>query len=366
MKTFRLRAARRAFAIVLLSVFATAFCLMPQEARAASDFLIEDYDVQIVVNEDDTYVVKETISVQFTAPSHGIYRIIPLKTTLDRDGQKSKYFAKVKDYSVVSGEEFANTGEVMYHETPWKSESEAGVFCARIGDPGKYAAENTVYKMTYTYDTMGDHFNGGDEVYYNIIGTEWEAKFIAHVSFDIQFPKAINMENVGIKTGNDVSIPFEAVSDTEIKGETDEYVMRGLTIRAVLPEGYFTRQAKSSTTPFYILFAALAAAILIGLALWRKFGRDPDIVVTEEFYPPEGLSAPEVGYLADGEIKGSHVISSLLSLADKGYLKIKEIEIPAGLFKKKTKESYEIVKLRDYDGDAIGEDTFMEGLFKDG
>ncbi|MGX8774597.1 MAG: DUF2207 family protein, partial [Bacillota bacterium] len=30
------------------------------------------------------------------------------------------------------------------------------------------------------------------------------------------------------------------------------------------------------------------------------------------------------------------------------------------------KESYEIVKLRDYDGDAIGEDTFMEGLFKDG
>ena len=353
MKRLKLKAAKRAFAFVLLSFFAAAVYLWPADARAASNFWIEDYDIQVVVNEDDTYDITETISVQFTAPSHGIYRTVPLKTTLDRDGQKSSYYAKVENFRMLSGQQ-------------WKDESEGGRFMARIGDPDNYADTKTVYKMSYTYDTRGDHFKDGDEVYYNFVGKEWEAQSIDHVSFDVQFPKAIDMSKVGIKTGADTYVPFEAVSDTELKGETDEYVLRGLTIRAVLPEGYFTRQAKSASLPMYILIALLAAAAAAGLGLWRKYGKDPAIVETEEFYPPKGLSAPEVGYLDEGEIKGSHVISSLLSLADRGYLKIKEIEVPAGFRKKKTKTSYEIVKLRDYNEDIIGESTFMSGLFEDG
>ena len=98
---------------LVIAIFVLALFLMPQTALAASNFWIEDYDVQVVVNEDDTYVVTETISVHFTLPSHGIYRTIPLRTTLDRDGQKSTYYAKVGDFTMLSGEE-------------WKDESEGG------------------------------------------------------------------------------------------------------------------------------------------------------------------------------------------------------------------------------------------------
>ncbi len=369
MKTFRLRAARRAFAIVLLSVFATAFCLMPQEARAAGNFIIKDYDVQVVVNEDDTYDITETISVEFTAQSHGIYRTILLQTRLDRDGQQSMYYGKVKDFSVMSGYPliYGDPDSMRYEYVEWEDESEDGVFCARIGDPDAYAPQYLTYKMNYTFDTKGDHFKDGDEFFYNLIGTSWEAKSIDHVSFDVQFPKAIDMSKVGIKTGNNDMVSFKAVSDTEISGETTDYVMNGLTMRAVLPEGYFSRQAKEpSNTLLYIITGLMLLLAAAGFFLWRRYGVDPRVVETEEFYPPEKLSAPEVGYLSEGEISGNHVISMLLSLADKGYLKIVETDVPAGIRKKKTKSTYEIAKVRDYDGDVIGEGTFMEGLFGDG
>ncbi len=338
---------------LVIAVFIFALCLLPQTASAASNFWIDDYDIQVVVNEDDTYDITETIKVHFTWQSHGIYRTIPLRTSLDRDGQRSTYFAKVRGFEMLSGQK-------------WEDESDYGEFNARIGDEDVYADTDTVYKMSYTYDPQGDHFKGGDEFFYNLIGTRWEAQSIQHVSFDVQFPKDIDMSKVGVKTGGNETVDFEVVSDREIKGETSKYVLGGLTVRAVLPEGYYTRQEGTSAIPLLVLTGLMILLAAIGFLLWRKYGRDPQIVETEEFYPPEKLSAPEVGYLAQGEVQGSHVISSLLSLADRGYLKISESEIPAGFRKKKTKTSYEITKLREYDDDVIGERTFMDGLFEEG
>ncbi|MBE6028957.1 MAG: DUF2207 domain-containing protein [Clostridiales bacterium] len=338
---------------LVIAVFIFVLCLLPQTASAASNFWIDDYDIQVVVNEDDTYDITETIKVHFTWRSHGIYRTIPLRTSLDRDGQRSTYFAKVRGFEMLSGQK-------------WEDESEYDEFNARIGDEDVYADKDTVYKMSYTYDPQGDHFKGGDEFFYNLIGTSWEAQSIKHVSFDVQFPKAIDMSKVGIKTGDNKMVDFEVVSDQEIKGETSEYVLGGLTVRAVLPEGYYTRQEGTSVIPLLVLTGLMILLAAVGFLLWRKYGRDPQFVETEEFYPPEKLSAPEVGFLAKGEVQGSHVVSALLSLADRGYLKIAEREVPAGFRKNKTKTTYEIIKLREYDDDVIGERAFMDGLFETG
>ena len=338
---------------LVIGVFIFVLCLLPQTASAASNFWIDDYDIQVVVNEDNTYDITETIKVHFTWQSHGIYRTIPLRTSLDRDGQRSTYFAKVRGFEMLSGQK-------------WEDESEYDEFNARIGDEDMYADKDTVYKMSYTYDPQGDHFKGGDELFYNLIGTSWEAQSIKHVSFDVQFPKAIDMSKVGIKTGDNKMVDFEVVSDQEIKGETSEYVLGGLTVRAVLPEGYYTRQEGTSVIPLLVLTGLMILLAAVGFLLWRKYGRDPQFVETEEFYPPEKLSAPEVGFLAKGEVQGSHVVSALLSLADRGYLKIAEREVPAGFRKNKTKTTYVIIKLREYDDDVIGERAFMDGLFETG
>ena len=344
MKRNRLLTITAAVLILCLSTALNSF--------AASDFIIRDYDIKMVVNEDDTYQITETLDVEFTAPSHGIYRSIPGKTRIDRDGQVSEYFAKVKGFEMLSGQ-------------PFSDESDSSEFLYRIGDADKYAETDTRYQYTYIYDTNGDHFKGGDEVYHNMVGTTWEAQSIDHVSFEIVFPEAIDAGKVGIKTGNNTDVPFKAVDDRTIRGETDEDVMGGLTVRAVLPEGYFTREAKDPAWIFYAVTAALAALAAAGFVMWRKYGRDPVYPVPLEMYPPDGLSAPEIAYLANESISDDEIISILLTLADKGYLKIHEYEAEKGR-RHKLVTKYRIEKLRDYDGNVIGERTFMNGLFSSG
>lgn len=339
----------------LAAVLALAVCMIPfTAAYAAGNFYIKDYDIRMVVNEDDTYQITETLQVEFTAPSHGIYRSIPRFTRLDRDGQLSQYNASVRDFEMLSGQ-------------PFEEDSDSKDFSYKIGDPARYADTSTTYQYSYLYDTGGDHFKDGDEVYHNMVGTSWEAQSIDHVTFEVVFPEDIDMSKVGVKTGGDVSVPFEAVDARTIRGETSENVLRGLTVRAVLPQGYFTREARDPAIVFYILIGILALAAAAGLLLWKRYGRDPDYPVTPEFYPPEDLSAPELAYLSKGEVYKNDVVSMLLSLADRGYLRIREYEEEVVSRRKtKTVTKYEISQLRDYDEDIVGERTFMEGLFEGG
>ena len=162
-------------AVLLLSASPALNCF------AAGNFIIRDYDVKIEVNEDDTYLVTETLDVEFTAPSHGIYRVIPKKTTLDRDGQLSKYVAGVKKFEMLSGQKVSD-------------ESDSDNYIFKIGDSKKYADTKTRYQYSYIYDTKGDHFKGGDELYYNMVGTTWETPSIDHVSFEIVFPNDIDVD----------------------------------------------------------------------------------------------------------------------------------------------------------------------------
>ena len=339
-------------AVIVFVLVSVLFAVGQTRSHAASNFRIKSYYIEMNVNEDDTYDIYEKVKVEFTAPSHGIYRTIPYKTKLVRDGQTSVYYAKITDFKMLSGQ-------------PVKLENGSDKALYRIGDKSKYADTITTYEYSYKYDTRGDHLKNGDEVYYNLVGTDWETLDISNVKFKIVFPKDINMANVGMKNGFQETVEFENDGARVISGRTHLNCSTGLTIRAVLPEGYFTRQAKLSNTPLFILIGVLVLAALFGIVLWRRYGVDPQIVEPVEFYPPDGLSAPEVGYLKDGTTKSKHVIAMLLTLADKGYIKIKEIKTKTKFLKREVTE-YEIIKLKEYDGNTIGESTFMKGLFKGG
>ena len=49
---------------------------------SSKDFVIDSYDVNIVVNEDNSLDIIETIGVYFNEYKHGIYRNIPLKNKI--------------------------------------------------------------------------------------------------------------------------------------------------------------------------------------------------------------------------------------------------------------------------------------------
>ena len=66
-----------------------------------SDYVIDSYDIKIVVNENNTFDITESITAYFNTSKHGIYRKIPLKNTVNRlDGSTTTNRARITDLKV--------------------------------------------------------------------------------------------------------------------------------------------------------------------------------------------------------------------------------------------------------------------------
>ena len=66
-----------------------------------NDYIINNYDINMVVNENNTFDITETITAYFNVPKHGIVRKVPLKNLITRlDGTKSNNRAKISNINV--------------------------------------------------------------------------------------------------------------------------------------------------------------------------------------------------------------------------------------------------------------------------
>ena len=115
---------------------------------------------------------------------------------------------------------------------------------------------------------------------------------------------------------------------------------------------------------FSIIIIVISICVsLIAILLWMKYGKGDKVVETIEFYPPEGFNSAEIGYIYKEGANNTTIISLLVYLANKGYLKIEQIE-EQGVFRKI--KSLKFDKLKDYDGNKENERAFLDGLFLDG
>lgn len=65
------------------------------------DYVIDKYDININVNENNTLDITEKITAYFKTPKHGIYRTIPLKNTIERlDGTTSTNIAQISNLTI--------------------------------------------------------------------------------------------------------------------------------------------------------------------------------------------------------------------------------------------------------------------------
>lgn len=282
----------------------------------------------------------------------GIFRKIPLKNNVERlDGTKSSNRAKITNISVSEN---------------YKTSKENGYEVIKIGNSSQTVKGMYTYTIKYTYDIGKDPLENADELYYNLIGYEWDTS-ISNITFKITMPKTFEESSLGFSSGTkgstDNSKIFYSVDGNIISG----YVIgalnskEALTVRLTLPEGYFT--STSTNTDIYAILIIIFSLIcvLIAYILWAKYGKDDKVIETVEFYPPEGYNSAEVGFLYEGTSNTPAVISLLIYLANKGYLKIEETE-QKGIFK--NSKGFKIVKLKEYDGDNENEEIFFKGLFK--
>lgn len=315
------------------------------------EYVIDKYDVNIIVNENNTLDITETITANFAEPKHGIFRTIPLSNTITRlDGTTSKNRTQVTNVSVD-------------HE--YQASKEDGNYKLQIGSPDYTLIGEETYVIRYTYNLGKDPSKAYDELYYNIIGDEWDTA-IGNITFSIIMPKEFDADKLGFSSGyagsTDNSNVQYTVNGNTITGSYNAILDSGeaLTVRCELPEGYFVGAGLSGSMLNYVIFLIPILFLGISIFLWYKFGRDDQVIDTVEFYPPEGFNSLEVGFLYKGKADNQDVTSLLIYLANKGYIKITEMEEKSRFSKS---VDFRITKLKEYDGDNSNERLFLEGLF---
>lgn len=338
-------------------MFLLAFVLIGQlqiiHPKASYEYEITAYDVNVEVGLDNVLHVEENITVNFNMMKHGIYRTIPLHNKVQRaDGSKNYQNAKVSNIKCSAKSSYSN---------------EKGNCKVKIGDPDRYVNGTQNYTLSYDYDLGADKLKNADEFYYNIIGTGWDDTTISNVSFEIKMPKKIDQSKLGASKGrlgtvNPDDITIGMSDDTTIYGYYYETLMpnEALTVRVTMEEGYFARQ-KGVNWQFILVLGGSILGALLAFILWYMVGRDDPVVESVEFQPPEGRNCAEMAFLYKGEVANPDIVPLLLNLANKGYIQINEID-DQGVFTKTG--SFEIVRLKPYDGDNKVERMYMNGLFE--
>ena len=314
-------------------------------------YALTKYKIDIKVNENNTFNISEYITAYFNVDKHGIFRKIPLRNEVVRlDGTKNNNRAKISDITV-------NEQSTTYNESGYK--------VIKIGDPSYTLTGSKDYVINYLYNIGKDTGKEYDEFYFNLIGYEWDTT-ISNAEFTITMPKEFDKTKLGFSSGvvgsTDSSNVIYDVDGNVISGRYNGVLNAGesLTVRLELPEGYFVDASDNFNFMIIILFVLPIVFAIISFLLWAKYGKDDKAIETVEFYPPEGFNSAEVGFLYKGQADKNDVVSLLIYLANKGYVRIEESEEKA-LFS--TKKGFKIVKIKEYDGNNINEKVFLNGLF---
>ena len=339
-----------AFITVLALVLTLAAGLDTKTGFAYENgYNITHYQIDIVVNEDNTYDITETIDCWFDpdANKHGIIRSIPTyNRVVHEDGSEYSYNAHIRDISVNEN---------------WSEESYSNEVDIRIGSGDVYVKGEKQYVIKYTFDVGKDRLRDADEFYFNLVGTSWDTT-IESVDFTVQFPKEFmyNGDTLGFSHGYYYSGDF---TDVKYKVENDCVTgyyhktldpYQGLTMRLTLEDGYFvvpdTWADKFSDAATWFPFAGLIATI----AFYFLYGRRRKVIETVEFYPPEGMNPMQIGYFYDQKLDTKDITSLLVYLANKGHLEI--------IQKGKKKYDIHLLKATDSQNNSKVERLFYEGL----
>ncbi|MCR5098203.1 MAG: DUF2207 domain-containing protein [Lachnospiraceae bacterium] len=332
------------FALFLCLLLLPASVVNAEEYEDSSpdDYITKYFDVDVEFDSSHRATVTETINVDFIQPHHGITRVIP--KALDSTYEIEEINADDRKFSVEESDEN---------------------YTIRIGDANRTLTGEQAYVVRYQIQYFEETDASADFLAQNMLPTEWDTSIRESV-LTLTMPEEIDWDGMYIYAGEygaDDAYAWTEHFDGYIDGNTmvleGSNLPRGygLTLRdTALPDGYWSQAVSFLDLHRGRVVAIVIVAVILTLLtafLWYKYGRDEDIVETVEFYPPEGMTPAELGYAIDEDLEDNEMMTTVLYLADKGYISIRPDD-----------EDFVFEKQKD-----AGEDepryikTFLDGMF---
>jgi len=329
-------------AVLLIGVAVVfAFCF----AKPCYAFLysekIKSFDVEIIIREDSSFLVKESIWYDFGVnPKHGIFRDIPKKGI------------EIKLLEIT--DEFGNP-------YPYKKSSWGKDVSIKIGDPDRTIKGVHCYNISYEVRRALGFFDDHDELYWNVTGNKWQVP-IKTSSAKIVLPQQISQADLkldcftGTLGSKGKQCFYKQERPQEIYFEAYSLAPRaGLTIVLGMPKGIVLEPSPLEKVVWFLIdnwtfLLPIFVFIFLFREWWQK-GRDFPLKkpIIAQYEPPDNLGPAEVGTIIKQKVENRSLSAIIVDLAIRGYIKIKEEEKPL-LFVYKTK-MYSFVKQKDFSKD---------------
>jgi uncharacterized protein (TIGR04222 family) len=357
--------------LVPLVGLVAALVVVPPAAQAQPDrdWTIERFDARLDLQANGTLDVTETIDALFLEPRHGIFREIPVKYLY----AAHLYDIRFKLLGVDDG-----AGQSLETKTTYIN----NLVRIRVGDKDRTVTGRQTYRIRYRVSRVvlweGNQAWGDDHAVlrWNATGTEWRVP-IGTATATLVLPHDVPDNDL---TATAWTGPFGARGRAFTLTRPDGRSMRfdttgplaageGLTIDVILPESMVSRPSWLTRTLWWMgdnfPYFLIPITALGSLGLWLTRGRDEagrgSIVV--EYDAPDGLRPAEVGTLIDERADLRDLSATLIDLAVRGYLTIRELDSGGWL---SGGPDYEFARTKKGDDLAPFEKLLFDQLFQDG
>ena len=327
-------------------------------------YIIKKLKIDAKVTETNDIQITEEMDVFFNYDKHGIYRVIPEKNTIIADGDKKQIDARVSNITV--NEKFTST-------------SQDGYKILKIGDKDKTIVGDKKYIIKYTYSIERYNTKDGiDEFYFNIVGDKINTT-IGSVEYKIEFPKKYNKENIYLYAGRDeYKLDGEETVNEEkgiitdvLSGKINSMItpFKAVTLRIKLGKDYFILRNNYTDILAKIGTAVSVMTFIYTLIILYKYGRDKKLSDIITFKLPKELDVSKTYYLKYKTTTDYRKIvpALIIEFANEGYIEIGDgaDRQEKGIFAKKPKDRFDIIKIKDYNGDQYRKKIF-NALFSKG
>lgn len=350
---------------LLLVLLLSAACI--HYTQAQEYFTITRYDVSIAVNKDASLDIEEIINVRFISERHGIFRSIPYKYPLQSlpEGTESA------DRQLERGG-YAHTiiENIRVDNWNWEVNNEGDYKVIKIGSADKYVNGNQQYVIRYRVLNAINFFNDFSELYFNVIGDRW-ATTIDSVNFSVKLYNALpgtpaHFVATGTFGSTENSTTSNWTNNQIFSGVTTRQLSQheGLTIGIRFPKDFLVKQNYTYRGVYWLVLPLIVFAVMF--MIWKRWGKDEQVTIKAEYYPPPNVSPSVSGYIIDDRLNRRDLTALVPYWGAGGYLQVKETEDSALFGLIKTKE-YQFIKLKDLPPEVMNfERTLFNGIFATG
>ena len=374
---------RKIWFIGLLVILGCVF-IVNKPILAYSQESIREFYSTVIVNQDSTIEVKESITYDFGLNSrHGIIRYIPYQYPLEDK-------ILVLDYQIKSVQD--DKGENIEYSIY----TEGDYFVIKIGSENKLISNEKIYVIDYIIGGAINYFSDYDELFWNVTGNNWQVP-IDHAQLNFVLSDSfIDLSLEDFKTACYTGILESKKENCQVNKSPstrvisfDVYNLRikeGLTAVIGWPKGFVQETSKKYIFKNntgeesllvgiwsifrYIFFLFPLIVFIILFSIWWKIGRNPRRmrVIMAEYEAPSNLSPAEAHVIVtEGAVNmGKMTTSTLIDLARRGYLIIKEQPRKILVFQSKDWKFVRINKQSSEDVINEYEKYILDNIFKDG